>query len=56
VKPIPILVFAFVIIGCGAKYCPTYSTYEYNKEIVKEKSYKGEDAKAKRKMKKYNAR
>lgn len=45
-----------MLIGCGAKYCPSYSSYEYNKEIVKDKSYKGEDAKAKKKIKKYNAR
>jgi len=55
-KSIPLIVFAFMLIGCGAKYCPSYSSYEYNKEIVKDKSYKGEDAKAKKKIKKYNAR
>jgi hypothetical protein len=43
-------------IGCSDKYCPTYSNYEYNKKIVAEKSYKAEDAKMKRKAKKFTVR
>jgi hypothetical protein len=55
-KVLSILVIVVIWVSCGPKYRPTYSSYEYNKDIVKEKSYKAEDAKAKRKMKKYNAR
>jgi len=60
VKSARLTLFIFLVglasLACSDKYCPTYSTYEYNKDIVKAKSYKAEDAKAKRKMKKYNPR
>ena len=54
-KILLIVIFA-ALIGCGPNYCPSYSTYEYNKDIVKAKSYRAIDAKMKRKAKKYNAR
>jgi hypothetical protein len=55
-KVLSLFVVAIILVSCGPKYCPTYSSYEYNKDIVKEKAYKSEDAKAKRKAKKYNTR
>jgi len=55
-KIITIFIIALILMSCSDKYCPSYSTYEYNKDIVKAKSYKGDDAKAKKKMKKYTVR
>jgi hypothetical protein len=51
------LLFAllFSLGGCE-HYCPSYSSYNYNRKIVMEKSYKKSDARARAKQKKYQSR